>query len=401
MISLPLFTKKSVAGLTFALLPVTLFLPVGFMYFWIFIATVAAALNGNLREAKRSILTNPILIPAALLFLIVFSQAIFLSSENDRRWSGMTHYFIFIFFFLFLLIGPDRFRLLAKQVFYCSASVAALIFYLAKIGLIPDWYIFKNFLFYAGNRSIAIGIFLAIAAGWMLNDAQNEYSPKKIAVLISGYFFIGAAVFLFATTRTGLLLLFALSAVAIVRNFSMSKKYLLLASSMIIFLVLAAGLKSVSSQRLIETISAVTSEQPQKSESGEMVRLQFFQKTGEMILEKPLLGHGIGSWRQQYPIRAEGLMTAQMSTPHNDYLLCTAELGLVGLITLLAIFFSLIRAAVKAPFKRGNLLLMISVAMAVGSMFNAILRDWRFGVPFMLLLAIAYRESQQEPTEVD
>jgi O-antigen ligase len=165
--------------------------------------------------------------------------------------------------------------------------------------------------------------------------------------------------------------------------------------------VLAASLKSVSSQRLIETISAVISEQPQKSESGDLVRLQFFQKTGEMISERPLLGHGIGSWRQQYPIRAEGLMTAQMSTPHNDYLLYTAELGLVGLITLLAIFFSLIRAAIKAPFKQGNLLLMTSVAIAIGSMFNAILRDWRFGVPFMLLLAIAYRESQQEPTEVD
>jgi hypothetical protein len=41
-------------------------------------------------------------------------------------------------------------------------------------------------------------------------------------------------------------------------------------------------------------------------------------------------------------------------------------------------------------------LLMMTVALAIGSMFNAILRDWRFGVPFMLLLAVAYRGSPRD-----
>jgi len=33
--------------------------------------------------------------------------------------------------------------------------------------------------------------------------------------------------------------------------------------------------------------------------------------------------------------------------------------------------------------------------LMVSSMFNAMLRDWRFGVPLMLLVAIAYRDSQE------
>jgi O-antigen ligase len=127
-----------------------------------------------------------------------------------------------------------------------------------------------------------------------------------------------------------------------------------------------------------------------------MVRLQFFEKTGQMILEKPLLGHGVGSWRQQYPIRAEGLLTSNMSTPHNDYLLFAAELGLCGLLILLVIFFNLARTAVSSTVGDGMPLLMMTVALAIGSMFNAILRDWRFGVPFMLLLAIAYRGSLRD-----
>jgi O-antigen ligase len=85
-----------------------------------------------------------------------------------------------------------------------------------------------------------------------------------------------------------------------------------------------------------------------------------------------------------------------MSTPHNDYLLFAAELGLCGLLILLAIFFNLARTAVSSTVGDGMPLLMMTVALAIGSMFNAILRDWRFGVPFMLLLAVAYRGSPRD-----
>ena len=40
-------------------------------------------------------------------------------------------------------------------------------------------------------------------------------------------------------------------------------------------------------------------------------------------------------------------------------------------------------------------LFLISVTFFVGSMFNALLRDWKFGMPMMILLAIAYRGSSE------
>jgi O-antigen ligase len=112
-----------------------------------------------------------------------------------------------------------------------------------------------------------------------------------------------------------------------------------------------------------------------------------------MIAEKPILGFGIGGWRQHYPARAAGMETAFMSTPHNDYLLYGSEMGIVGLILLGLIIVALLKQAWCAPSKTGNSLLLVMAALIVGSMFNAMLRDWRFGVPMMLLLAIAYRET--------
>lgn len=40
-------------------------------------------------------------------------------------------------------------------------------------------------------------------------------------------------------------------------------------------------------------------------------------------------------------------------------------------------------------------LFLIAVTLLVGSMFNALLRDWKFGMPMMILLAIAYRGSSE------
>jgi O-antigen ligase len=83
-----------------------------------------------------------------------------------------------------------------------------------------------------------------------------------------------------------------------------------------------------------------------------------------------------------------------MSTPHNDYLLYGSELGVIGLILLVWIFGALVRESLRSTSTKGTALLLVMVALMVSSMFNAMLRDWRFGVPLMLMLAIAYRDSR-------
>jgi O-antigen ligase len=104
-----------------------------------------------------------------------------------------------------------------------------------------------------------------------------------------------------------------------------------------------------------------------------------------MISEKPIIGHGVGAWRAQYPDRARGLITSEMSAPHNDYLLYWAELGIPGLMVLGWIWFTLIRAGRNLHNLQGQILITLTVATIVGGLTNTILRDWRFGVPIMIL----------------
>lgn len=75
-------------------------------------------------------------------------------------------------------------------------------------------------------------------------------------------------------------------------------------------------------------------------------------------------------------------------TPHNDYLFYAAEIGLIGLAALLWIWLIQLTVAWKIGGAPGMWLGMLGVAILGGGMFNAILRDAVFGMPFMILLAI-------------
>jgi O-antigen ligase len=84
-----------------------------------------------------------------------------------------------------------------------------------------------------------------------------------------------------------------------------------------------------------------------------------------------------------------------MTTPHNDYLLYATELGALGVaalfwiwITQLGVARQMSKSAQRGQTERAMLLAMLGVAMMVGGMFNAILRDGVFGMAFMILLAI-------------
>ncbi|GGC87548.1 hypothetical protein GCM10011396_38520 [Undibacterium terreum] len=76
-----------------------------------------------------------------------------------------------------------------------------------------------------------------------------------------------------------------------------------------------------------------------------------------------------------------------MTTPHNDFLLYASELGILGLGALLWLIGMQAFLAIRIGGQRGMQLALLTVAMTIGGLFNAILRDGVFGMAFMILLA--------------
>ena len=370
-------------------LPFLLFFPVGLMYAGLTLFMLFWLASGDFQEKWQATHNSPLFRPLALVIIVITFNVLFLSQDNQRRWPALVHYLIFFFLLFFMSLGTGEWQNRAKRVFVAGALYGASVYYLAHLGLLPDWKIFKNYASYGGNKSIALGIFLSIAAAWVLNDAMVQAQKRRAWPRIAAYGYIGLAVLFLATTRTGMLLFFILSLLVVTRHITLNLRGLLLALSVVLVAGLAWQLSPPLRERTLVTIESVQAFSKGEMGTGQGNRLQFVQKTGEMILEKPLLGHGVGSWLAQYPVRAKGLETAEMSTPHNDYLLYGAELGAAGVLALLGVFACVLRMAWRTGGARGMQLMVMGAAFIIGCAFNAILRDWKFGLPMVILLAVA------------
>lgn len=386
------------------LLPFSLFFPIGIMYTGIILFILISLFIGQVIAKFKVLKSSPFFIPAVGLLAWILFELLFLSNSIEGRWSALIHYLIFLFGFLFISAGDGAWKKTARDVYIAGAIYGATVYYLSHLNILPDWIIFRNYAIYAGNKSIALGIFHAIAAAWLLDTALSQADKKTLAVGLIAYFYISSAVLLFAMTRTGILLWFLLSLIAVLRHVKFSVRGILSLLLGLVTLFAAWQLSPVARERAEVTIQSVRDFYNGQMGSGQGNRLQFIKITGEMILEKPIIGHGIGSWLEQYPeraLRAGADETHGMSTPHNDYLLYGAELGIVGVIGLLSIYMAIAIQGIRQIPRHGLGLFLISVTFFVGSMFNALLRDWKFGMPMMILLAIAYRGSSDDVVNED
>ncbi len=75
-----------------------------------------------------------------------------------------------------------------------------------------------------------------------------------------------------------------------------------------------------------------------KIKQKENIRLIFFEKTLDLAVQKPLFGYGLGTWRNEYDNYTNSNLNKHR-TPHNNYLHIWMELGILGLVSMILIFY--------------------------------------------------------------
>lgn len=396
-------------------LPFSLFFPVGVMYAGVILFYASLLISGDYAAKWQRVRGSPLLLP--VLTLTAFCIASALGQDRPATfskefWPGFWHYQTYLFLLPFLAVGAGPWQRRAIQVFFAGALMAASLFVLNYFHLLPANTLFRSYVVYEGNKSILLGILLAIAAGWMLHELRLRQDRRLLRMVVLLY--VVAALVLLAKTRTASLLFVLLCALMLMRNFSWSWRSLVL--PLVLLAALAGGWKyalglpppATCEVRLVQappweifklrtlcTIHQLRDFSEGRKVNEDGMRLEIYQITGQIIAEKPWSGHGIASWMALYQQRAQGLSSAGMTTPHNDYLLYLSELGVFGLLLLLVIWCAQFLAARRmarsqdvALNEKAMLLAMLTLAMMVGGMFNAILRDGVFGMAFMILLAI-------------
>ena len=403
-------------------LPLTLFFPVGLMYGGLLIFLFALLVSGEFSQKWQNIKRSPMLLPICVLSGISLIAALTHDRPTGEFWSAFAHYQTYLFLLPFLALGAGTqqgqraWQEKAQSIFFAGAVIASALFYLNALKLLPKVTGFKSYVEYNGNKSILLAVLLAVAAGWMISDwrwkkhQRHTYVVRGLALV-----FVVSALFLLAKSRTASLSFLVLCLLMLFRHFDFSVR-----KCMALFAVLALLLgalfamarlpprvtcfanemsevyhmnpASVIYTRAVCTVHQVRDFQAGKQVSEDGMRLEIYKNTSEVILQSPITGHGIGNWLPLYQAKARGQVSETMTTPHNDYLLYATELGLLGLAALLWLWFTQLKTARSMVgtkhYARAMPLLMLTITMMIGGMFNAILRDAVFGLAFMILLAI-------------
>ena len=124
-------------------------------------------------------------------------------------------------------------------------------------------------------------------------------------------------------------------------------------------------------------------------------RIDLYRTSLEIIAAHPLLGVGTGGFTSAYAAATTTHGPTVWNNPHNQYLLTTVQLGVVGLCALVALFAAVWRSAAKlakAPRLAAQGLLL---TIALGCLLNSLLIDHTEGLFFSWLAGMLLGPSER------
>ncbi len=373
-----------------AVLPFLLFFPVGFIYLGVVVYLFSLMLAGDYRGRWLNIRENPMFWPVIGMTVVTCAAALLLERTPRRFWSAFAHYQIYLFLLLFISAGQGAWQARAVRAFLVGAFCAATLFYLYALQLLPELALFKDYRLYSGNKSILLAILLAIASAWMLYDAisAGRRDGKRFLLSLAAFAYFAAPTLFLSQTRTAVVVFVLLSLLACLRCVRWDWRGIAIILFVSTGIVAAASMSDHVGARMSATYNDLKAYSQGQKPSAQGNRLEIYALTAEIIARKPFTGHGIGNWTPLYAELAEARGVDVFATPHNDYLLYAAEMGIFGVAALLWVWLAQLVAAWRMGGDDGMRLLMLGMAIMVGGMVNAILRDAVFGMAFMILLAI-------------
>jgi O-antigen ligase len=119
-------------------------------------------------------------------------------------------------------------------------------------------------------------------------------------------------------------------------------------------------------------------------------RVSYWLNSLRLIEQRPILGHGAGSFRTVYDRLLGVDETSTFSTPHphSDFLYYQVERGIPGEVSLLAVFAALFAMSRRLIEPQRSLLLALLAGFIFAALANAFYRDWVSGAFFFSTAAL-------------
>jgi len=365
----------------------------------------------SFKGVSRTVVTHPVARAAMLLFLVLFVGMFYGSAPMKEAIGILGKYadLAFVSIYLFMLANEtDKRR--ARHAFMFAMAITLVLSSLVGLGLIPvlswmspgtlpsDPAIFQGH--DTQNNLMTFAIFLALLEWRDTNDLA-----KRIAW--AAFAFLGTLNILFMVQgRTGYLTLllllgwFGWSTVA--REMQKRGKKVSWKHGAFILLIIAAiaMIAFFSSSRLHDRVGKAVTEfkewapsnsrvTPENSSTG--VRLDFYTNTLKIVQHNFVIGVGTGGFPEAYKQQVQGKDVVLTRNPHDEYLMISAQTGVIGLTLLLYLFYTLWRYApmLPTPFEQDAAKGLV-LAYLVNCLLNSALMDHTDGLFFAFMSAVLF-----------
>ncbi|MCB8747655.1 O-antigen ligase family protein [Rhodoferax sp. U2-2l] len=368
-------------------------LPTAFMSISMGLFVIAWALSGDYKNKFQLIFNHPAALISIAFFLLYGIGMLYSSASWEMRMTWWLKYHKLLYVPLIItVLADEKYRSLALKAFLAGMLMVLFISYLKWMGVVPHKDIGQGYFVFKGR--IAHNIFMAFTMYLTLHLAVKSFGLKRW--VWSAVSFLSAMNILFLVNgRSGQIIMVALIFWFLWETWrwkSVRWLSVLVVSLPVIYFIA----DDLPKNRLMEIKQEVMNHDPSQAPTSSGLRLEFYQNALTLISQNPIFGGGTGSFENEYRALAENqkTVTTYVPNPHNEFLLTGQELGVVGLLILIAYFIIFWRMSYRLDVLKineeyyGYALRGLVVTIVVGSLFNSLLLDAGEGKFFCVLAGV-------------
>jgi O-antigen ligase len=337
--------------------------------------------------------SNHVAMATTAMFVLILIGSLYGLGQPMDKLGALGKYvdlaFVPLFMFFFSRHGA---RLLGLQAFGVAMTLTLVLSFLIWLGPTSVAVLFNH---PPDNPTvfklhITHGIFMAFAAFLFVVGSQYVGSVgARIGLLLAAALAAFNVLFM-VQGRTGYLALGILATLLLVTQF----RWRGLALAIVAASLVSAGGYELSApfrtrvDLIVSEMAGWESKQGNSTSVG--LRMDYYTNAISIIRDHPLVGVGIGGFESAYAEKITGTSMAPSNNPHNQYLLITAQLGIFGLVLLLAMFVVQWWRGTLLPQPWNILAKGLVLTFVAGNLFNSLLIDHAERLLFAWLVGLVF-----------
>lgn len=239
------------------------------------------------------------------------------------------------------------------------------------------------------EQSISQSVLAAIL--WFARDWI--FGPRGSSVAIFGALVTLILTLGFLQGRSGHVVALAIIAIAVMYEMPRRQKWIAIVIVAGVVALTFAGSKNFRDRMLSVNSEVAAYSEQTVAESSSGVRLYYWHVSMLAAMEKPLLGHGAGSWNHEYQRLGSSKAnpsTLSISDPHQLFLLWLVEGGLAGMGLLIVLLVYMLKCSRKLEPSDAHVLQATIAALFISGMFNSMIFGIGMGDFFCIAIGILF-----------